>query len=138
MEENKEYLKGDVLDFGCGTQPYKDLVNGTYTGFEKGDNWEDKEYDCIMCNQVMQYLTDPSDYLNTMNYHLKKGGYLVMTYPTHWEELEHLDFWRFTKAGMELLLRRNGFEIIKHQERCNIPFEDFKLAIGYGVIAKKH
>lgn len=136
MDDNKEYLKGRVLDFGSGKQPYKDLIED-YTPYDLDLPYPTGQFDCIICNQVMQYVFSPQDTIWEFNNLLKQGGYLVLTYPTHWEELETSDLWRFTKAGMNFLLISNGFRVIKHDERCSIPFEDFKLSIGYGAIAQK-
>ena len=139
MESNSQFLKGRVLDFGAGKMPYKDLVNGVYVPFDKlySEEFPLDKYDAIMCNQVLQYLLRPDTLLREFANWLKPGGYLVMTYPTCWEEVEGDDIYRFTKNGMELLLAANGFEIIKHERRCYLPFEDFNLSIGYGIVARK-
>jgi hypothetical protein len=81
------YLSGRVLDFGCGRQPYRDIVErlatSTYTGFDRPwfpgymqgaptlgpapDEVWDIDWNAIICTQVVQYLplyrygTDPQD-----------------------------------------------------------------------------
>lgn len=133
VASQRNYLKGRVLDFGAGDQPYKELVDGEYVPFEKGENFPEEKFDTVLMNQVVQYLDDPRRELERL---AKVTDLLVMTYPTHWEELEHIDYWRFTKAGMEKMLREAGFEIIHHEPRHALMFYDFSLVIGYGVIAK--
>lgn len=141
MEQNKSLLSGRVLDYGAGKQPYKHLVSGEYEAYDI--SYTDLtmprgSFDAIMCNQMIQYVMEPLSLFNFFFEKLKSGGHLVMTYPTHWEEVEDNDIYRFTKRGMEFLLSSVGFEIIKHEERCRISFEDFHLAIGYGIIARKN
>lgn len=137
MEENRQYLRGRVLDFGAGKQPYRDLVEGEYVPLEQGDRWPDGSFDAVMCNQVMQYLGRPRETLFQICYALKSAGALVMTYPTNWDELEPTDFWRFTRFGMERLLTSVGLEILKHERRAEINLNGFRFPLGYGVIAQK-
>lgn len=139
MLENRKYLTGNVLDFGCGDMPYKEIVSGDYTGWDKKmtSRCPEGPFDAIMLNQVIQYFEKPDSQLQYLWTLLKKGGHILITYPTHWEEVEHDDFWRFTYAGMNRLLRSCGFEPVVHDLRCKINFDDFHLAIGYGVVAKK-
>jgi len=140
MEQNRRYLRGRVLDFGAGKQPYRDLVDGEYLPIEDGDKFpgRDEAFDCIMCNQVMQYITYPELLLRSVfhTYLGERQGHLVMTYPTNWDEVETTDLWRFTKAGMEMLLAKSGFAIVAHERRAEIDLHGFKFPLGYGVIAQ--
>ena len=139
MYENRGYLRGRVLDFGAGTQPYRSLVEGEYIAFERGDAYE-PEYgraDAVMCNQVLQYAHRPLEMLVVMRHMLKPGGALVLTYPTSWTEIESNDFWRFTKAGMEYLLNSAGFRIVVHDKRAEVFNQEdrFAFSLGYGCVA---
>ena len=172
------YLSGRVLDYGCGKQPYRDIVEeagGEYFGhdfpdypastvseiiLDSSENWFEEEWDAILCTQVVQYIPiwvdhggdlGESNPLFTDLYSMyaaldARSGYLVMTYPTHWPEVEAEDFYRFTKAGMERLLTDAGFTIVMHQRRetfygiDNVKmigevFAD-EFALGYGVVAR--
>lgn len=144
MESNRQYLKGRVLDFGCGThetcqrpQPYRDLVEGEYVGMDKANQYPAPPFDAVMCTQVIQYLKTPRIELMVLRSLLKQGGYLVMTYPTNWDEVESTDLWRFTRAGMETLLESKEFKIVKHERRAEIDLNGFKFALGYGIVAKR-
>jgi SAM-dependent methyltransferase len=138
MEHNRQYLRGRVLDFGAGKQPYRDLVQGEYVPIVQGDRWPAGDFDCVMCNQVMQYLDRPLDFLRCFHgWLLSRQGWLVMTYPTNWDEVEDTDFWRFTKRGMEvLLLQAAEFEIISHERRAEVNLNGFKFPLGYGLVAR--
>lgn len=154
------YLSGRVLDYGCGKQPYRDIVEdagGAYHGWDRADlpanvggknygqeEWYQEDYESILCTQVVQYIPmagtwtladDMAEWRNVLSH---AQGYLVLTYPTNWPEVEVEDLHRFTKAGMERLLTLAGFEIIRHQSRtiAGVTLDGENLIAGYGVIAR--
>lgn len=141
VNESRQFLEGKVLDFGCGNSPYLTSVPGDYVGYDP--NYAGKTclpegpYNSILCTQVIEYIKDPKELLKLFYSLLDDNGFIIMTYPTHWEEVEHNDLWRITKIGMEHLLLENKFHIITHKERHSLQFDDFKLVIGYGVVAQK-
>jgi Methyltransferase domain len=144
------YLSGRVLDYGCGKQPYRDIVEAAgaqYDGFDlvrfggnlSGANitppWKEG-YQAVLCNQVVQYVLNPPRFARALYVRLTAGGYLVMTYPTNWPEVESDDLHRFTKAGMERLLAEAGFEIVRHDWRHGFNYDGISFAAGYGVVAR--
>jgi SAM-dependent methyltransferase len=133
VERHRQYLTGRVLDFGAGREPYKEFVTGEYVPYELGQEFPAGSFDNILCTQVYEYLPDPQQTTDSFSYHIKAGGHLVMTYPTAWYECEETDFWRFTKAGMERMLKRSGFEIVIHEPRER--HDPLNLTFGYGVVA---
>lgn len=137
MENHRQYLRGRVLDFGAGDQPYRDLVDGEYVPFEKGDPSISGMFDAVMCNQVIQYLEKPEEVIESLVDRLCWGGHLVMTYPTNWAEVEGSDLWRFPRAGMTQLLARTGLSIVVHELRAEVAIGHFKFALGYGVVGVK-
>lgn len=139
MERHKRYLKGKVLDFGCGKQPYRDLVEGEYIGFEQGESLSDVAYsfDVVMCNQVVQYVLQPFDTLEHFWHFLKPGGHLLLTYPTNWDEVEDTDLHRFTKSGMDAMLRDARFKVLHHEQRAEVMIGRFSFSLGYGCVAQK-
>ena len=141
---HKDLLTGRVLDFGAGKegtclkpQPYRTLIDGEYDAWDLGDMWPIGDYDAILCTQVLQYVPDPPLLLHWFHGWLKEGGYLVMTYPTSWDEVEDTDLWRFTKVGMEKLLLDQKFEVLHHERRAEIELGGFKFPLGYGVVARR-
>lgn len=147
---NKYLLRGTVLDFGAGLQPYRDLVEGRYIPFTPEHASTPagspatgpftsirKNYNAILCTQVAQYLENPSVWFTLFAQMLwEREGHLVMTYPANWPEDEAADIQRFTKSGMELALRNAGFSIVNHTCRGVIKFTDFEIPFGYGVVAR--
>jgi SAM-dependent methyltransferase len=145
VERYSYYLCGHVLDFGCGKpgtcrepQPYRSLITGDYYGQDVGDKpiTEVNFFDAIVCTQVIQYIHDPMWLLGQFKVLLKADGYLVMSYPTNWDEVEDTDYWRFTKAGMNLLLSANGFRTVHHERRAEVELSGFRFPLGYGVVAQ--
>jgi methyltransferase family protein len=142
VKTNDVYLMGRVLDFGAGKpgtchepQPYRRLVRGHYEAYDKGDKEPRGVFDAILCTQVLQSIPNP---LATLTWMAERTTWLVLTYPTHWEELDRAELYRFTKAGMEYLLKTAGFEVRIHERRWQLPYDDFELAGGYGVVAESH
>ena len=144
VERNRQFLEGRVLDFGAGKlgtcrqpQPYRELVTGEYVPIDQGDRWPAGRFDAVLCTQVMQYLEDPLAILVRLLGCLRPGGHLVMTYPTNWDEVEVSDLWRFTRSGMELLLKRAGFELLHHDRRATVDLDGCRFPLGYGVVARR-
>lgn len=133
VEAHKDLLTGRVLDFGAGEEPYREFVVGEYVPYEKGEEFPEGTFHTVLVNQVVQYLENPHEVFSRL---ATVGEYLVMTYPTNWEEVEAVDLYRYTKAGMERMLTEAGYEIISHEKRCSISFVNFELVMGYGVIAQ--
>lgn len=149
------YLSGRVLDFGCGKKDYESVITnagGKYHGYDRkrfpgnvsgknygSDNWCGRDWDAILCVQVLQYIPFGqvedliADFASTL---LERGGVLVMTYPTHWPEVEPEDLHRFTKAGVERLLTEAGFTIVRHERRAELVNRDGMFALGYGAVAR--
>lgn len=141
------FVRGRVLDFGCGEQPYRSMIEAAgdveYHGYDPRLVGSDPAvmlapFDTIVCTQVMQYVDNPEWQLVKFRDWLvfPGGGHLIMTYPTNWDEVEPSDLWRFTKAGMERLLAVLDFDVLKHERRAAVELGGFKFPLGYGVIAR--
>lgn len=146
-----KYLTGDVLDYGCGRQPYRsvvDEVGGSYHPFDRvqfggnvsgGNVGPDPRvggYDAILCTQVVQYVPAVQLLPTVARWasYLRPGGVLVMTYPTTWPEIRD-DLHRFTRLGMESILGAGGFRVLRHEQRAAVPGLGVELPLGYGVVA---
>jgi SAM-dependent methyltransferase len=141
------FLSGRVLDYGCGKQPYRDIVEaagGDYQAFDAPEfpgnvggkrytpNWPHK-FDAVLCTQVLQYVPQPRLALKNI---ARQTEVLILTYPTNWPEVEDTDLHRFTKAGMQRLLTETGFEIIRHDWRHGFRHNGDSFTVGYGVVAR--
>jgi SAM-dependent methyltransferase len=145
MRENKDRLRGTVLDFGAGEEPYRKLVSGKYLTYDKKHSYHGPHLlepllgvvDCVMCNQVVQYLTDVPHTLHLFADLLRPLGALVMTFPTNWDEVDETDLHRFTASGMRRMLIEAGFSVVKMECRAQVQVGSFKFPLGYGVVAVK-
>lgn len=151
IEQCSDLLGGRVLDYGCGKQPYRDIVErvgGEYFAYDRvafpanisgedvGEEIQPGAYDTIICTQVAQYWPAPHRTLAYLHNLLGLRGHLVMTYPTTWAEVESADLWRYTRHGMNRLLEGAGFTVELHDVRAEIDLRGFRLPLGYGVVAK--
>lgn len=143
-------LAGAVLDYGCGKQPYRAIVEsvGSYHGYDRvqfggsvcpqniGTTFRrDGGWDAVLSTQVVQYVHRPEDWLSDIAAMLRPGGHLILTYPGAWPVLrDHL--WSFTQAGMEFLLDDAGLTVVRHEMRAALPCDGFSIPTGYGVVAR--
>ncbi len=162
LAEWPEYLGGRVLDYGCGKQPYRDLVAGDYHAWdspkfpgsvidgqvpnavilpspmesrlhpEKGE-----KFDAVICTQVIQYVPNPEILIERLRLLLTKDGRLLLTGPTNWPVVEQDDLWRFTVSGVTKLLESADMEVELVHERASVDFQGERWPIGWAAIAKR-
>ncbi len=128
------YLDGRLIDIGCGTKPYKDLLAPLVTehvGMDHEGTAHDKsnidlfgtaydipaddgEFDSALCTAVLEHLEEPEKALRECYRVLKPGAIAIYTVPFIWHlHEEPTDFYRFTKFGLKYLFEKTGFEIVK-------------------------
>jgi SAM-dependent methyltransferase len=114
-----------LLDVGCGRKPYESVFapHATpYTGVDPFDNPKadlkgsvealpvaDGSYDVVLCNQVLEHAEDPALAVRELYRVVAPGGRLLLS--THGAHVYHpspVDYWRWTHAGLEKILRDNG------------------------------
>jgi SAM-dependent methyltransferase len=134
ITKNKDYLNGKLLDFGCGQKPYKPLFSvQEYIGVDiekSGHSHEneqidvfydgktipfpDNTFDSVFSSEVFEHVFNLDEILKELYRVTKPGGYLLATMPFAWEEHEvPFDFARYTSFGIDHLLKKAGFEVIK-------------------------
>ena len=76
-------------------------------------------WDIVFCLEVMEYIFNPIQALENINFLLKKGGLFYSSwhfiYPVH--NPKEQDFLRYTPRGLEKLLKETGFEILEMKPR---------------------
>lgn len=139
LERARPYLKGDLLDVGCGTRPFAkayesgltrhwgcDLPDSRYIEaggaarrpdvFATGETlpFADASFDSVLSLSVLTYLPEPARLLDEAMRVLRSGGHLVMEFtqmaPVHGDLP---DYFRYTPEGARLLLERAGFEMVE-------------------------
>jgi SAM-dependent methyltransferase len=129
-------INGNLIDVGCGTKPYRSLFNvKSYRGLDidsptsMSRGVADDIYDCTnfpynndcfdsaLCNQVLEHVFNPDEFLSEINRVLKFGGKFLLTVPFVWDEHEQpYDYARYSSFGLKALLERNGFKILSHKK----------------------
>lgn len=123
---------GELLDFGSGGQPYRALFETKVTRYIAADvqptanlpldivltpgkpvPMADASIDTVLSSQTLEHVPEPSFYLRECYRVLKPGGALILTAPMQWRHHEvPYDYYRFTRYGLEHLLRQAGFTTI--------------------------
>lgn len=146
---SEQDFTGRVLDFGCGTAPYREIVEknggewngynrGIFPGGSKADIGVDKplleDWDVILCTQMLQYVPDVAKLLRDFR---SASERLVLTVATNWPEVEVEDLYRFTLSGISTLLEHAGFTGVAFEQIGAVRFGDREwCALGYGVVAR--
>jgi len=120
------------LDVGCGLRPYEGFFpEGTYIGVDVDSSgrdhtmkspdhfydghtlpFPDNSFEGVISTQVLEHVPDPQGLLVEMYRVLKPGGRLIMSLPFIWQEHEQpYDYFRFTRYGVDSLLKQIGFEV---------------------------
>lgn len=128
VKKYSPFLKGDILDIGCGSKPYKKFVKyARYIGIDREADlrpdaqakseelpFKKNYFDAVICTEVLEHLQEPGKCMFEIYRVLKTGGCAYITVPQSWGlHYEPHDYWRFTKYGMEYLAKKSGFEIIR-------------------------
>lgn len=147
------YLSGSLLDFGCGTKPYKKLFLNvdSYIGVDykiegreekqkevdffydgKTIPFKDQEFDSILSTEVLEHVFNIDEILCELNRVLKLNGQAIITTPFMWEEHEMpYDFARYTPPALEYLYQKHGFEVIHKHKTGNQIEVIFQFSINY-------
>ena len=131
VKKHSQFLTGRILDFGCGSKPYKSLFTYTeYIGLDfdnpghPHDNeeidifydgkripLEDNSIDGVLCSEVFEHVFNLEHILKEINRVMKPGAHILITCPFVWKEHEEpYDYARYTLFALEDLLTKNNFE----------------------------
>lgn len=122
--------KGDLLDAGCGTQPFRTMLEEQverYVALDIEARSDDVDYiadvedmavvptasmDTVLCSEVLEHVPHPATAAGELARVLKPGGALIVTVPfmARLHEEPH-DYFRYTRHGLRQLLVEAGFEI---------------------------
>ncbi|MGY3576851.1 methyltransferase domain-containing protein [Bradyrhizobium sp. USDA 4504] len=133
VEVAQPAVTGRLLDFGCGGQPYRALLEPRVTEYVTADVTRYGErkidllvvpnepvpsangsFDCVLSNQVLEHVPDPRFYLGECFRLLRAQGTLILTAPMQWRHHEvPNDYLRFTRFGIINLLEETGFSLLR-------------------------
>jgi SAM-dependent methyltransferase len=133
-------MTGRMLDFGCGSKPYRELFAvSQYVGVDVTESghppersaadvlydghtlpFPEAEFDCAFSSEVLEHVFNPDEILAELHRVIRPYGQLIITTPFVWGEHEQpFDYGRYTSFGMKHLLEKNGFEVVDMQRTTN-------------------
>ena len=131
LREARGYVRGRVLDVGCGHQVYRDWFEAQpYIGVDvtREDSspnvvalggalpFADESFDAVLCTQVLEHVPNPFELMSEVARVLRRGGHLVLTAPQAWHlhEVPH-DYFRYTRFGLAHLAQSHGLAVVRVQ-----------------------
>ena len=133
----REFVKGKVLDVGCGRKPYKNTYFAaaeSYIGLDFATpNSEpdvvgsalhlpfgNQSFDTVVSTELLEHVPDPLLALREMHRVLRTGGHMILTTPMYWprHEVPH-DYFRYPYDGLLHLIKESEFELVRIFNRGN-------------------
>ncbi len=135
IQHFKSFMKGKLLDLGCGNKPYSiiysevcDLSIGCDLPFSLHQDanvefkcyaedidkyFEPGYFDCVLCTEVLEHTVNDQKVVANINKVLKIDGNLIISAPFTYvlHEAPH-DYRRYTLYGLKNILESNGFEVL--------------------------
>lgn len=153
IKEYSTHLNGKLLDFGCGSKPYKTLFQNVseYTGldfkgeghFHENENidvfydgkvipFENEYFDSIFSSEVFEHLFNIEEILPELNRVLKQNGKILITCPFVWNEHEvPVDYARYTQFALKHLFEKNGFCLLVQDKSGDYLSAVYQLRVQY-------
>ena len=148
-------IRGDVLDFGCGSKPYEALFTNAHSyvgvdieasGHSHRDSkidffydgktlpFPDSHFDAVVCFEVLEHVFNIEEVLAEIRRVLKPGGQLLVSIPFAWDEHEiPYDFARYTSYGITHVFEKNGFAVIELNKTTTYVLAVCQMFIAYVV-----
>ena len=125
----KKYLKGKLIDIGCGIKPYQGMLSGyisEHIGVDHYDCTHDQSnidhfgsayeipvaansFDSAICTAVLEHLEEPQQAIVECYRVLKNDGYAIYSVPFIWHlHEEPRDFFRYSRYGLQHLFEKSG------------------------------
>ena len=131
----EKYVKGKMhtlLDFGCGESPYKPIFAPHLEQYVGADimlnphatllinaetgivDTKPAQFDGVLSTQVLEHVINPQAYLKEANRLLEDNGLLILSTHGYWiYHPDPTDYWRWTRDGLEKIIKEEGFEIVE-------------------------
>lgn len=138
MKEVADYVKGALLDVGCGESPFYPLFLPRTDNYFKTDTltstgspdlyseinslpFKENSFDTILCTQVLEHVYDPFRAISEMDRLLRSGGIIILGTPLiYWIHEAPRDYYRYTRYFYEKVAETYDFEILFLKEMGGI------------------
>ena len=150
LGENCKAENLKVLDFGCGEQPFKKIIDSCgyiYHSYDIQQNSKSSVkftliddiptdfYDLVIFSDVLEHCYNQHAILEDVFSKLKKNGILIVTTPFLYREHEQPhDYWRMTSSCVEITFSKYG-EVI-HSYKIGNAADVARVSINEGIISK--
>lgn len=146
-------VQGRVLDFGCGSKPYKPLFSNVshYIGCDTHNSghdhcnsnvdcyydgkvlpFDDGQFDAVVSFEVFEHVFELPASLKEINRVIKEDGLLLISTPFSWAEHEApYDYARYSSYGLTYLLEKHGFQVVELRKTSSYLLAAFQLLIAY-------
>lgn len=142
----EQYVTGRVIDIGCGTKPYEEILRPFVTehvGLDHTETPHDHSkidlpgtayaipadadsFDSAICTAVMEHLEEPEHALRECHRVLRPGGVAIYSIPFIWHlHEEPRDFYRYSRHGIRYLFEKAGFSLLEVK-----PLSGFAVTFG--------
>lgn len=133
IRNQAHFMKGRMLDLGCGTKPYESLFSvEEYIGVDiknvghsndvskvdffydgKKLPFENDSFDSVFSTEVFTHIFEIDPVIDELFRVLKPSGYILITVPFVWHENEKPnDAVRYTSFGIAELVKRHHFKVV--------------------------
>jgi SAM-dependent methyltransferase len=131
----KVYVRGKLIDLGCGQVPlyasYRDLVTGNvcvdWANSSHKNQFLDAEcdlterlpfeaetFDTIILSDVLEHISRPDDLWSEMTRILAPGGHILLNVPfIYWLHEEPHDYYRYTEFALRRFVTASGLELVE-------------------------
>lgn len=148
----KANMHGRMLDFGCGSKPYRKLFDvdayiGTDIAISGHDHsnedidvyydgktlpFSDNEFDTIFSSEVFEHVFNLPEILTELRRVLKPQGKMLITLPFVWDEHEiPYDYARYTSFGIVHILEEKGFHVLEQRKTTAYVETVFQMWAAY-------
>lgn len=146
------HMHGRMLDFGCGSKPYRELFDVAFyigadiavSGHDHSNEnidvyydgktlpFGDNEFDSIFSSEVFEHVFNLDEILDELRRVLKPNGKMLITLPFVWDEHEiPYDFARYTSFGITHILQQKGFQVLEQHKTTNYVETVFQMWAAY-------
>ncbi len=146
------YMGGVMMDFGCGSKPYKSLFDvKEYIGVDfngEGHSHENEQidvfydgkklpfpdnyFDSVFSTEVFEHVFNLEEIIPEIKRVMKPGAKILVTCPFAIPEHEQPnDYGRYSSFGLKHLFEKNNFKIIEYEKVGNHFETIMQLRIGF-------